>query len=253
MVTFSLQSGSSGNCIYVEADGVRLLFDAGVAGTQTESRLRAHGRNIREVDALIISHDHDDHVRCSGVLHRKFGLPIHMTYTTQAAIRCDVGDLGHVNRFYSGDTLRFGDVAVHTVPTPHDAADGVAFVVEHAGRRLGILTDLGHPFERMRKLLPTLDAVYLESNYDPELLRAGTYPPHVKKRIMGPHGHLSNHEAAELIHGATRRLQWAVLAHLSANNNTPELAVTTSRKAVGRKLPLWVASRGSAGELLCVR
>lgn len=253
MLAFSLQSGSNGNCIYVEAGDARLLFDAGITGKQAQARMAGHDREMAGIDALIISHDHDDHVRCSGVFHRKFKIPVWMTSTTRAAVRCNLGAFERMNYFTSGQTLQIRDVLIHTVPTPHDAADGVGFVVEHAGRRLGVLTDLGHPFDALRGLMPTLDAVYLESNYDPGMLEGGPYPWHLKQRIRGLRGHISNEESAELLGTANGRLQWAALAHLSGENNTPELAMETHRRTNGGRFPLTLASRDCCGELMTVQ
>jgi phosphoribosyl 1,2-cyclic phosphodiesterase len=250
LITFSLQSGSNGNCIYVEAGGVRLLFDAGIAGKLAEGRMRVHGRDIREVDAVIISHDHADHVRCCGVFQRKYKLPLYMTAPTQAAIRCDPGPLSDVRHFRAGDSLHFNGVTVHTMPTPHDAADGVAFVVEHEGRRLGILTDLGHPFKDLCNLMPHLDAAYIESNYDCEMLATGGYPRHLQERIRGRGGHLSNHEAAELIQCAGLRFRWAALAHLSHENNHPDIAINTHRRHVGKQFHLTLASRYDVSQVM---
>ncbi len=252
MITCSLQSGSNGNAIYVEVAGVRLLFDAGISGRQARLRLAEHGRDIREVHALLLSHAHSDHTRCAGVYHRLFNLPVFATPATQRAIAPYVGRLPF-HSFTPGETLRFGDVAVHTLPTPHDADESVAFIVEHAGRRLGILTDLGHPFESLCRMLPTLDAVYLESNYDPRMLEEGWYPPELKARIRGDHGHLSNAEAAELLRGCTPgRLQWAALAHLSEENNHPEVALQTHRDILGDRHLLKLASRYQVSELFTV-
>ncbi|HOA74112.1 MAG TPA: MBL fold metallo-hydrolase [Phycisphaerae bacterium] len=250
MLTFSLQSGSNGNCIYVEAGETRLLFDAGITGKQAQARMAVHKRELHGIDALIISHDHADHIRCCGVFHRKFNIPVWMTSVTQTATRCDLGKLERVNYFTSGQTLAIKDVLVHTLRTPHDGADGVAFVVEHGGKRLGILTDLGHPFNGLRELIPTLDAVYLESNYDPHMLRNGPYAWYLQERIRGKGGHLSNQESAELLRSAGRRLQWAALAHLSAENNTPALAMETHRQVVGRMLPLMLASRERCSDMM---
>jgi phosphoribosyl 1,2-cyclic phosphodiesterase len=250
VITYSLQSGSNGNAIYVEAGDVRLLFDAGISGKTAEGRMRVHGREIRDVTALIISHDHADHMLCAGIYQRKFGLPIHMTRRTHQAYRYDLGSVRDVRYFEAGQPICFGDVVVHTVPTPHDAADGSAFVVEHEGRRLGVLTDLGHPFDGLRQLLPTLDAAYLESNYDPEMLAMGPYPPHLQARIRGDGGHLSNHEAAGLVGEGARRLQWVVLSHLSEHNNKPELALEAHRRRTGREFPLHVAPRYELGPVL---
>lgn len=244
MRTFSLQSGSNGNSIYVEADGVKLLFDAGISGIQAQTRMAEHDRNIRDVDALIISHDHIDHTRCAGIYQRKFGLPLYMTKATHRAIWCDLGKLNDVRYFNSGDPLRFGRVSVHTIRTAHDAADGVAFVVECDGKRLGILTDLGNPFAGLQSLLEELDAAYLETNYDPEMLETGPYPYHLKERIRGGSGHLSNDESASLLQACGRkRPRWIAAAHLSQENNTAELAIDAQHRAVGRDYPVYLASR----------
>ena len=250
MITFSLQSGSNGNCIYVEAGEARLLFDAGISGKNAEGRMRVHDCPTCGIDALLISHDHNDHVRGAGVFHRKFGVPIWMTRTTHAAVRCNLGQLTGMNYFKSGQTLQFKDALVHTIPTPHDAADGVGFIVEHAGKRLGILTDLGHPFPALQEIMCSLDAVYLESNYDPEMLRNGSYPQELQDRISGPHGHLSNDDAADLLCCASKRLQWVALSHLSQDNNTPELALKTHRKKLGRQFPFFLAPRHHASEIM---
>lgn len=251
VVTLSLQSGSNGNAIYVEADDVRLLFDAGISGVLAERRLAQHGRDIREVDALILSHDHSDHVCCAGIYQRKFGLPIYMTRPTHRAMYCDLGRLTDVRYFRSGDSLQFGRVTVHTLHTPHDAADAVVFVVDYEGRRLGVLTDLGHPFARLARVLEDLDAAYLESNYDPQMLDEGPYPPFLKARIRGVGGHLSNVESAELVRGCGRRRpKWIALAHLSEQNNDPHLALETHRRHLGAGYPLHLAGRYRASELL---
>lgn len=246
MIAVSLQSGSNGNCIYVEAAGKRLLFDAGISGVQTERRLAASRRDVRKVDAVIISHDHADHVRCAGVLHRKYGLPIFVSRATLGAAGryASLGEIADVGHFVSGEALRFGQVTVETMRTPHDAEDGVVFVICAEGKRLGILTDLGHVFAGLPELIGSLDAVFLESNYDPEMLERGPYPAFLKARIRGPRGHISNMESAELLHGsASRALQWACLAHLSEQNNRPDLALHTHQRIVGDRFPLHAASR----------
>jgi phosphoribosyl 1,2-cyclic phosphodiesterase len=246
MIAIALQSGSNGNCVYVEADGARLLFDAGISGQQAERRLAAFGRDIRSVDAVIISHDHRDHVRCAGVYQRKFGLPLWVSEATldAATRRRPLGRLAAVWHFRPGESIAFGDAAVHTLPTPHDGADGAAFVVETAGTRLGVLTDLGHVFDGLRGLMADLDGVLIESNYDPTLLAEGPYPAHLKERIRGPGGHLSNVEAAGLLRDhAGPRLRWACLSHLSEANNTPGVALSTHREALNGALPLQAASR----------
>lgn len=253
MLVLSLQSGSNGNCTYVEARGVRLLFDAGISGRQAEAVLAARGRDIRAVDAVVISHDHHDHVRCAGVYHRKFGLPVYVTAGTFAAAKAKymLGPIGDVRHFDPRRGLRFGEVRIETIPTAHDGADGVAFVVDDGRRRLGILTDLGHVFAGLDEAVGSLDAVMIESNYDPDMLAGGPYPEFLKRRIRGPGGHISNVEAAGLLRAAAgKQMKWACLAHLSEQNNEPDLALRTHRDILGRRLGLHVAGRYEPSELL---
>jgi len=253
MKVISLQSGSNGNCIYVEARGVRLLFDAGISGLQAQLRLSAHGRDITHADALLISHDHSDHIRSLGIFQRKFGLPAYVTTETLWAAEesKNLGKLSDIRHFHAGSTIQFDEVTVETIPTPHDGVDGVAFVVDDGSRRVGILTDLGHVFDGLHAVVESLDAVLLESNYDPRLLANGPYPEFLKQRIRGLGGHLSNAESANLLRSAANgRLQWACLAHLSEQNNNPRVARHTHREIAGNKIPLYVASRYEASEVL---
>jgi phosphoribosyl 1,2-cyclic phosphodiesterase len=254
MIAISLQSGSNGNCIYVESEGVRLLFDAGICGVRAEERLSAHGRNIRSVDALIISHEHSDHIRFAGVYQRKYGLPIYVTEETLRGgeARHGLGSLSDIRYFRAGDALRFGNTCVETIPTMHDGADGSAFSVFSEGKRLGILTDLGHVFKELERVVSSLDAVFVESNYDPEMLSGGPYPLQLKRRISGPGGHLSNVDAAELLGGNGGSLKWACLAHLSERNNRPDIALRTHRDIAKPAYTLHVASRYSASKAFVV-
>ncbi len=255
MEVISLQSGSSGNCVYVEADGVRLLFDAGISARAAELRLAEHGRDINEVDALIISHDHRDHTTAMGTFHRKFRFPVYVTSATFIEVRrkMKIGHISDVRHFRSGDTLSFGPVTVETLATPHDAADGVAFVVQDSQHRFGLMTDLGHVFDGLAETVATLDAVLMESNYDPEMLRLGPYPESLKQRISGPRGHLSNLDSAELLkRSASPSLRWACLAHLSERNNDPEIAMALHHQILGSGFPVRCADRRAASALMTV-
>lgn len=249
----ALQSGSNGNCIYVESADAKLLFDAGITGVKAEERLSRYGRDIRRVDAVIISHDHADHTRYAGVYGRKFGLPVLTTRDTLRAAACKMplGEFPDLHHFSAGETLRFGDVAVETIPTPHDGVDGVMFVIDCSGTRLAVLTDLGHPFGELRTLMSSLDAVFIESNYDSYMLDHGPYPLRLKQRIRGPGGHISNAESAELLASTdTMRLRWACLAHLSENNNHPNIALRTHHQVLNDKVVLHVAGRYAPTEIL---
>jgi phosphoribosyl 1,2-cyclic phosphodiesterase len=248
----SLQSGSNGNAIFVQAGEVNLLFDAGISGRQAQLRLREKtALDIRDVAAMFISHDHRDHITSAGIFQRKFDLPMHVSAPTlDAAMRHGLGRLGRVEHFTPGQGVRIGAVCIETYPTPHDGVDGCCFVVEYAGRRLGVMTDLGHPFPALGDLIAGCDAVYLESNYDEGMLAAGLYPEFLKARIRGAGGHISNDEAAGLLSRHGRRLQWAALAHLSGDNNTPAVALATARQALGEALPVHLAGRDGPGLVL---
>lgn len=246
MRLISLQSGSSGNSIFVESQGVRLLFDAGISGTQAAERLENEGIDPMTIQGLIISHNHSDHVRCAETYSKRFRIPLFITPKTLEASRKFI----HVRRdfelqhFRSGDAIKFGPVTVETIGTPHDATDGVVFVVDDGKHRLGICTDVGHVFSDLRSVIKSVDALFLESNFDEKMLANGYYPERLKRRIAGPGGHISNREAAELIaEEATDKLQWVCLAHLSEKNNTQKKALAAHREALGAKFPLHMTYR----------
>jgi phosphoribosyl 1,2-cyclic phosphodiesterase len=253
MNILSLQSGSNGNCIYVEAGEIKILFDAGISGKQAAESLAMAGRDITGVDALIISHDHSDHIRCAGIYQRKFGVPLWATEKTLRAANSfqNLGKLGDVSHFRAGGTIDFGRVRVETIPTPHDGVDGVSFIVDDGESRLGIFTDLGHVYGDLRSAIETVDAALIESNYDPDMLQNGPYPRYLKSRIAGPHGHISNIESAELIARHGDRLRWACLGHLSGENNTPDLALAAHR-SLNDGMIYHLAGRHGAGEILKV-
>jgi phosphoribosyl 1,2-cyclic phosphodiesterase len=191
----------------------------------------------------------------AGVYQRKFGLPIYVTPKTFdiAIRRHPIGKVNDIRYFQSDGVISFQDVTVHAIPTPHDSADGAVFVIASGNKRLGIMTDLGHVFDGLEEVIASLDAVFIESNYDPDMLERGCYPAFLKKRIRGPEGHISNRESAELLKAAHRgNLKWACLAHLSEQNNKPSLAMETHRKIVHPRLSLHIASRYTPSDILSV-
>jgi len=249
MLTCSLQSGSNGNSIYVETPDVRLLFDAGISGKIAQQRLNQHGRDLHQVDALLISHNHSDHISSAGVFQRRCSFPLYITPRTWQSCRARLAPVTDLCHFHSGEKLEFGTTTVETIPTAHDGTDGCAFVIIHNGKKLGIFTDLGHCFDGIEDCIAQLDALYLESNYDPEMLANGPYPPWLKNRIIGPGGHLSNFEAADLVRQAGKNLQLLILSHLSEHNNHPDLALATARQYLPADLPIAIAPRTSASEM----
>ena len=252
MIVFPLQSGSTGNCIYVESASTALLVDAGISGKCAQARLATIGRDIRQCRALLITHDHGDHIRCAGIFARKFKIPVYTTFKTlsAAADRHQIGAIPNLNLFQPGGHWQIDDITVTSLPTPHDAAEGSVFIFDDGKRKVGIFTDLGHVTPIMQDSFRDLDAVYIESNYDEHLLTTGNYPLFLKRRIMGPRGHIANSEASSLIRDYGRRLQWACLGHLSEENNSPDHVLDCHRRMVGKNLAGFVASRYREGPFL---
>ncbi len=243
--TCALQSGSNGNCIYVETDDARLIFDAGISARRASERLARHNRDLHDVNAIIISHNHSDHSAKAGVFHRKISCPV---YITKAVWQDRADKLGKINpdsirHFSPGQCISFGNTYIQTIPTPHDGIDTVAFAISCGNSRLGIFTDLGHCFAGIEDWIAQLDAVYLESNYDPDMLANGPYPAWLRERIAGDAGHLSNTDAAELAYKCRGRLKLLILSHLSEHNNTPGLALRTARRILDKDISVVTANR----------
>lgn len=254
MEVITLQSGSSGNCVFVRTEDTCLLVDAGISAIKAEIRLAEYGHDIRDCAALILSHEHCDHICGVGAFHRKFGLPVFANLRTWNATRSKptTGDIGNPNHFTSGEPFHIGSLRIEPLRTPHDAIEGVCFVIEDTkcGQRFGLLTDLGHVFNGLQKVIGSLDAVLLESNYDDEMLRHGPYPQRLKDRISGKRGHISNDDAAQLLDKCCpTQLQWVCLGHLSAHNNSPEVALAAHRERHGDRFAIFCADRDGATQL----
>lgn len=248
MEVITLQSGSAGNCVFVRNGGTRLLFDAGISGRKAESRLAEYGYDIRDCDGIVLSHEHSDHISGLGVFHRKFGLPIYASVRTWNATRAKptTGAVGNPSHFVSGQSFCIGSLRIETYKTAHDAIEGVCFVIEdiESGQRFGLLTDLGHVFNGLQKIIDSVDAVLLESNYCEAMLQDGPYPQRLKDRISGKRGHISNDDAAQLLDACdSSQLQWVCLGHLSAENNSPDVALATHRARLGNRYSIFCADR----------
>jgi phosphoribosyl 1,2-cyclic phosphodiesterase len=225
MLVASLASGSSGNSYYVQSPEGAVLIDAGVSGRKVIENILAAGGDPGLVRGVIVTHDHNDHVASAGILQRKHGWRLWMTQGTYAAAAGKLGKVA-VETIRPGAGLKAAGLEFRFVGTPHDGAEPVMVAAERGGRRCGIFTDLGHVFSGLAEEFEELDFAFVESNYDPDLLAANRRYPHpLKARIRGDHGHLSNREAAEMILALrSGRLRRVVLAHLSQENNRPELA-----------------------------
>jgi len=233
-----LASGSSGNCAYVEAGGTRLLIDAGISLKQVCQRLTQIGVETETVDALLISHEHIDHAREASRIALHFECPIYASERTSGEIRRALTGWEQQERFRPGKPFPLGSLEVYPFRISHDAREPCGFLIEGSSEIDGscvvaaIATDLGIVYEDQQRLLSRCDALIIESNHDIEMLINGPYPDYLKKRIRSVLGHLSNDAAGKLIAQLVEegRLKQALLAHLSENNNRPEIALETVKR-----------------------
>ena len=225
-----LFSGSSGNAIYVGCDEANILVDAGMSGNRITAELARMGIDPKRLNAILVTHEHADHIKGIGILSRKYDLPIYATEGTWQGMYNKIGAVSEKNRifFEPGQDFFIGPIDVTPFSTPHDANQSVGYTFELNGAKLSIATDLGCIKESWLKYVMGSDAVILESNYDPNMLTAGPYPYELKKRIKSNRGHLSNDDAgqvaAELVRNGASQI---ILGHLSKENNFPELAMRT--------------------------
>ena len=226
----SLGSGSRGNALIVDVGDTRVLLDCGFSVKATVERLGRLGIAAESIDAVLLTHEHSDHLGSAARFAARFGLPVYLTYGTQQALSDCWPDCRLID---SHQTFAIGSLEVQAFPVPHDAREPVQYVFSDGRRRLGVLTDCGTVTAHVLSMLDACDALVLECNHDPRLLAASSYPAMLKRRISGNFGHLGNGQAAELLTRIeTSRLQHIVAAHLSEQNNRPELAVTALATAL---------------------
>lgn len=219
----SLNSGSNGNCYYVGNDQEAILVDAGISCRETEKRMARLGLPMSKVKAIFVSHEHGDHIRGIPVLAKKFNLPVYITPGTLLHLGNTVDEqlIHHLHEF---ETVTIGTLEITSFPKEHDAAEPHSFMVSCRDIKVGVFTDLGVVCDRLIRYFSQCHAAFLEANYDEEMLENGGYPYHLKKRIRGGKGHLSNKQALALF--MTHRpahMTHLLLAHLSKNNNDPKL------------------------------
>jgi phosphoribosyl 1,2-cyclic phosphodiesterase len=240
-----LASGSRGNCAVVESSTTRILVDAGISCRETFKRMRAAGDDPHSLDAILITHEHSDHVYGLAVLAKKLKVPVFMTGATHhawsRAVRDATGERPELQLelFSSGRRIQIGDIEITPFTIPHDAADPVGFTFRVEGLKIGIATDLGYMPASVRDHLHGCDVLVLESNHDLEMLRVGPYPWSVKQRVMSRVGHLSNEALADFFaNDYDGSASYIVLAHLSEQNNHPEVARRAAEKALGNRRTL---------------
>src|SRR5579859_6879508 len=238
-----LASGSRGNCAVVASSTTKILVDAGISCRETFKRLKSLGEDPRLLSAILITHEHSDHVYGLATLAKKLRIPIFMTAATQQAWARAMRDangerpqLEKLERFEAGHRFHDGDIAVQPFTIPHDAADPVGFTFRAEGIKVGVATDLGYIPVSVREHLRGCDVLVMEPNHDVEMLRGGPYPWSVKQRVMSRVGHLSNVALADFFtNDYDNSATFVVLAHLSEQNNHPEIARREAEKALAAR------------------
>lgn len=261
MIKFcSLFSGSSGNAIFFRNDKTKILIDAGLSGKRVTQALNSIDESPSELNAILITHEHIDHIKGAGVLSRRYNIPIYANEGTWKSMKRLIGPVAseNIGIFNTGLDFEIGDVCIKSFPIPHDAAEPVGFNLFAGNKKVTVATDIGHINDALMNCLELSELILLESNHDTEMLRIGSYPWSLKKRISGGMGHLSNDIAGKVVcHLAEKGTRRFMLGHLSRENNFPELAYQTvynalyeSKMEVGRDIMLEVAARDHAGKVV---
>lgn len=238
----SLNSGSNGNCYYVGNSHEAVLIDAGISCREIEKRMLRLGLSVKKVKAVFISHEHNDHIIGLHRLVKRHPMPVYITHATRRhTLLTWTAGLGL--HFEAHVPITIGALRVTPVPKFHDAHDPHSFIVEHNGTRVGIFTDVGRVCHNLITTFKSCHAAILEANYDGQLLETGSYPAHLKERIRGGFGHLSNQEALQLfLEHRPSFMSHLLLAHLSDNNNRPELVEELFSRVAG-ETQISIASR----------
>ncbi|MGZ3847217.1 MAG: MBL fold metallo-hydrolase [Flavisolibacter sp.] len=219
----SLNSGSNGNCYYVGNDREAVLVDVGISCREVEKRMKRLNLSMQRVKAVFISHEHSDHIRGLHSLVKKYSLPVYITSTTLKFGRLYF-QRDTTRSFTAHESIAIGDLRITPFPKLHDASDPYSFTISCNGVNVGVFTDIGLPCENVINHFKQCHAAFLEANYDEEMLNRGNYPYHLKQRIRGERGHLSNRQALELFkRHRPSYMTHLLLSHLSQNNNSPEL------------------------------
>ena len=227
----SLFSGSSGNSLFVQSDQSKLLIDCGASGKKICNALASINSSIEDIDAILITHEHSDHVQSLGLLSKKYNIPIYINQETFDALSTSQKEKiteNNLNFFINDKEFYFNDLTIKPFSIPHDAANPCGYNIHNGKRKISIATDLGHVTNEILDNLKQSSFILLEANYAPSILQVSKYPYSLKERIKGPKGHLSNETAGKLISAiSNNELKEVMLGHLSKENNFPELAYQT--------------------------
>lgn len=221
-----LGSGSEGNALIIEVGQTRLMMDCGFSLSETVSRLARIDLTPEHLDAIVVTHEHGDHISGVARLAKKYALPVYLTHGTLRSQNGAFAGITNITEINSHHAFRIGEIHVQPYPVPHDASEPVQYIFSNGSKRLGVLTDAGCSTPHIEAQLSGCDALILECNHDEDLLANGDYPYSLKQRVGGRFGHLNNHEAAAILSKLDKRkLQCVIAAHLSQKNNSRELAI----------------------------
>ncbi len=232
-----IASGSNGNCCLIEDKSASVLIDAGKSGKEIACRMEKLGKSLENVDAILLSHAHHDHIAGAGVLSRSYGTPLYMTKDVYSEAKHKLGAIKRKS-FSVKKEFKIGTLKIKPVPTSHNVSS-CGFVIN----RFGIFTDTGIVTKQMKLAVPKLNSMLIESNHDIDMVINGHYPAFLKNWILSNKGHLSNIHASSLVQDKGKNLSLVLLGHLSGNNNTPEVASNTFETLVKRKVEYVVCSR----------
>lgn len=257
---YTITSGSSGNCTLIQAGETRILVDAGISGKKVVQGLLANHIDPCSIDAIVITHEHVDHVKGAGIYSRKFNTPIYTTPLTWSALeQSGIGKIDENNKkiLEKEDALEIKGLKISPYAIYHDAIDPVGYIFEYKKKKITFATDLGKVDDRILEKLEGCNGLLLEFNHDVNMLEVGSYPYPLKKRVLSDVGHLSNEAAGKVLEEVYHKgLEWVVLGHLSHENNLPDLAYLTAKQAlekkhavVGQDIALHVASRHDVGPI----
>lgn len=247
-----LASGSGGNSILLSSENVNLLVDAGLSCRELLRRLAYVGLAPDDLTGVVVTHEHQDHTRGVGVLSRQHRIPVYMNAATMECACAYVGKVPTARTFATGEALRIGDLTVQTYPVPHDAADPIGLSVQNSSGRIGIALDMGYPTKLVKQRLGNSNALILEFNHDPEMLRQCSRPWELKQRILSTTGHMSNEAALELLCELMHdRLRAVILAHLSREANSTQSVyslVSERLRKLGRSdIEIFVGAQDEVG------
>lgn len=252
---FSIASGSSGNCAVWSCDGTTVLIDLGVSVRALNTALRQIDLEITDLDAVLLTHEHTDHIKGLTTFVKKYDVPIYATFGTASAILLRQPQTQkNFRTFAAGDSFSIGALHIQSIPIPHDAAEPTAYRLD-GSECLGYATDIGYLTEQLRNAMSGCETLVLESNHDVEMLKNGVYPMYLKQRIRGQYGHLSNEECAMgAVEWARKGTKRFILSHLSDKNNTPLTALRCTQRMVERNgCEVYVAPRSAMEQPLTIQ